>query len=123
MRGRRIGHTLGFPTINQRPDSGKLLPPFGVYACTVAIDGEMFGGVCNIGVRPTVNGDGRDVTLESNIFGYSGDAYGKRATVSLISMIRTERKFSSAEELSEQIARDADAARIILTREKIIPLL
>lgn len=123
LHGRRIGHTLGFPTVNQRPDSKKLLPPFGVYACTVAIDGMTFGGVCNIGVRPTVNGDGRDVTLESHIFGYSGDAYGKSATVSLISMIRPERKFSSHEELSEQIMRDADAARMILAGEKTIPTL
>ncbi len=122
LHGRRIGHTLGFPTVNQRPDNKKLLPPFGVYACTVAIDEMTFGGVCNIGIRPTVNGDGRDVTLESHIFGYSGNAYGKSVTVSLISMIRPERKFSSHEELSEQIMRDADAARTLLACEKTIPI-
>lgn len=121
LHGSRIGHLLGFPTVNQHPDSKKLLPPFGVYACTVAIDGMTFGGVCNIGVRPTVNSDEGDVTLESHIFGYSGDAYGKIAAVSLIAMIRHERKFSSPEELSEQIARDTDAARAVLAREKISP--
>ncbi len=111
VHGKRIGHTLGFPTVNQRIPSEKVTPAFGVYACRVKIPdgfgGEMVkNGVCNIGFRPTVNGDESDVTLETYIFDYDGDLYGKRIKVSLFRRLRGEVRFSSKEELSRRIALD-----------------
>lgn len=113
LHGKRIGHTLGFPTVNQRIPEHKVFPAFGIYACRIKLpDGGMKDGVCNIGSRPTVNGDTSDITLETYIFDFDGDVYGEVITVSLYKKLRNEVEFVSREALSEQIARDkADAVR------------
>lgn len=112
VHGKRIGHSLGFPTVNQRIPVDKVTPAFGVYACQVRISDseELKNGVCNIGFRPTVNGDERDVTLETYLFDYDGDLYGKTVTVFLCKRLRGETRFSCVEELSRQIARDKESA-------------
>lgn len=112
IHGKRIGHSLGFPTVNQRIPVDKVTPAFGVYACQVRISDseELKNGVCNIGFRPTVNGDERDVTLETYLFDYDGDLYGKTVTVFLCKRLRGEIRFSCVEELSRQIARDKESA-------------
>jgi riboflavin kinase/FMN adenylyltransferase len=115
LHGKRIGHSLGFPTVNQRIPADKVMPAFGVYACKVRIpDGSgetsLKNGVCNIGCRPTVNGDQSDVTMETYLFDYEGDLYGEIITVSLCKRLRGECRFSSKEELSRQIARDKSEA-------------
>lgn len=111
IHGKRLGHSLGFPTVNQRIPADKVMPAFGVYACSVKLPEEDGGtlvknGVCNVGNRPTVNGDADDVTMETYIFDYEGDLYGKVITVSLCKRLRGEVRFSSKEELSRRIARD-----------------
>lgn len=112
VHGKRIGHSLGFPTMNQRIPGDKVTPAFGVYACQVRISdsAELKNGVCNIGFRPTVNGDERDVTLETYLFDYDGDLYGETITVFLCKRLRGEVRFSCVEELSRQIARDKESA-------------
>lgn len=119
VRGRHIGLSIGFPTINQSFPENRTPPRFGVYACTVAIDGNEYGGVCNIGVRPTIDPNEKSITIETHIFDYSGDAYGKTVTVSLAAMLRAERRFSSREELSRAIAQDSAAARKILSETDV----
>ena len=119
LHGNRIGHTIGFPTVNQRLPEGKVSPPRGVYSCTVTIpEGETVGGVCNIGSRPTVNEDETDVTLETHLFGFSGDLYGKTVTTAFRERIRPEVKFDSLEALKRQIEADTEAARRSLARIK-----
>lgn len=110
LHGKRIGGRIGYPTINQRLGGGKITPLFGVYCASVSLDGRQYRGVCNIGCRPTVNDDESDITLETHVFGYDGDAYGKEATVSLLTLLRREKRFSSTDELSSQIASDCAAA-------------
>lgn len=110
LHGNELGRAIGFPTINQRIGENKIVPRHGVYACTVTVDGETYDGITNLGSRPTVNDDEGDITLETHIFGYSGDVYGKPATVSLQKMLRDEKKFSSVDELSAQIGKDISAA-------------
>ncbi|MBO4931574.1 MAG: riboflavin kinase, partial [Clostridia bacterium] len=68
------------------------------------------GGVCNIGSRPTVNRDESDVTLETYIFDYAGDLYDLTIRTSFLEKLRDERKFSSVDELAEQIRRDENRA-------------
>ncbi len=112
-RGFRRGHTLGFPTANLRI-SRLLLPPNGVYAVRVRIGDEdhLQRGVANLGVNPTFGGSQR--TLESHLFDFHGDLYGRRITVQLVQRLREERKFSGVEELGQQIRKDAEAARAYL---------
>lgn len=116
LHGKRLGRTIGSPTINQRIPDGRIAPKRGVYSCVVSFtdrDGSSYarGGVCNIGSRPTVNGDPSDVTLETTIFDYSGDLYGIVVTTSFFERLRGERRFSSIDELSAQIERDGADAR------------
>ncbi len=116
VHGRQLGRTIGHPTINQILPPGRIAPSRGVYRCTVEFTdktGVFYtrDGVCNIGSRPTVNSDASDVTLETYIFDYSGDLYDVVIKTSFCEKLRDERKFSSVEELAEQIRRDEETAR------------
>lgn len=122
LHGKQLGRTISHPTVNQRIPAGKLIPPYGVYSCTVTFDDGgtpvTKGGVCNIGSRPTVNDNADDVTLETFLFDFSGDLYGKTLTTSLCEMIRAERKFDSVDELRRQIEADEDAAHASLAERR-----
>ncbi|MBQ9985451.1 MAG: riboflavin biosynthesis protein RibF [Oscillospiraceae bacterium] len=108
--GARLGGTMGFPTVNQELSKELLLPRFGVYASRVTFEGKSFGGITNIGTRPTVS----EVSMpraETNIFGFSGDLYGKVIKTELISFVRDEMRFENVGLLREQIARDVEAVK------------
>ena len=102
--GRQTGRTLGFPTANL-DTTGLQLPPDGVYAVRVRVGDEIFQGIANLGVRPTVSHDARRV-LEVHLFAFAGDLYGREAEVEFVRFLRGERKFASTDELRAQIARD-----------------
>ena len=120
VRGRRLGRSIGWPTMNLRLRTEKVSPPRGVYASVTRfrLPGNegytLSAGVSNLGSRPTVNAESEDVTLETHLFSEPGDLYGTEATVSLISYLRPEIRFSSLEELKDAIGRDAENARSIL---------
>ena len=104
VHGRHLGHSLGFPTINQNPPQEKALPPFGVYAARVTVNGQTYAGVANVGVKPTVSSDAPGV--ETHLIGFDGDLYGEEADVRLLSFLRPERKFQDLASLSAQIETD-----------------
>jgi riboflavin kinase/FMN adenylyltransferase len=116
--GDQRGRTIGFPTANI--GLGEYLrPALGVYAVRVSgdgpddpLDGMTVNGVANIGLRPTVGG--LVPRLEAHLFDISRDLYGRHLRVALVEFIRPERKFSSFDELKDQIATDAARARAIL---------
>ena len=104
--GHHLGHKIGFPTANiQVSDERKLLPAIGVYAVKVIIEQEIFNGMLNIGIRPTVSNDGQ-VSCEVYIFDFNRDLYGKTITINFIDRIRGERKFNDIEELRAQLQKD-----------------
>lgn len=106
VHGDKIGRTIGFPTANlQLEDERKLLPASGVYAVRVSVDGVMYGGMLNIGVRPTVSRSGI-VRLEVNIFDFHSEIYDKTISVFLLARVRGERKFNDVAELSTQLEAD-----------------
>lgn len=106
VHGDKIGRTIGFPTANlQLEDERKLLPASGVYAVQVSVDGVMYGGMLNIGVRPTVSRSGI-VRLEVNIFDFHSEIYDKTISVFLLARVRGERKFNDVAELSTQLETD-----------------
>jgi riboflavin kinase / FMN adenylyltransferase len=102
------GRTLGFPTANLSLGPS-VRPRVGVYAINVIIGGARYDGVANIGVRPTVGG--ADMRLEAHVFDFTGDLYGQRIAVDLISFLRPEMKFSGLAELTQRIAVDCADAR------------
>ncbi|MDD5657177.1 MAG: riboflavin kinase [Elusimicrobia bacterium] len=109
VRGAGLGRRLGFPTANVAVGSLPL-PAFGVYRAQALWDGAApRPAVCNIGVRPTL-GRGAAPWIEVHVLGFDGDLYGKRLEVRCLDKIRDEKKFSSLEELAEQIRRDCAAA-------------
>ncbi|MBQ7556883.1 MAG: riboflavin biosynthesis protein RibF [Lachnospiraceae bacterium] len=103
--GDHRGRSLGFPTINVRPSPLKLLPPRGVYRSVVFMEDRIYAGITNIGVKPTF-GDHNPCITETYLYDFDGDAYGKRVRVELLAFMRGERRFSSPEELKEQVDRD-----------------
>ncbi len=105
--GRHLGHTIGIPTVNIMPPAGKLLPPFGVYSSTVVIDEVEYRGMTNIGRKPTVSNDNQ-VGVETYIYDFDADVYGKSIEVKLLEFKRPEMKFASVDELKAQMTRDIE---------------
>jgi riboflavin kinase / FMN adenylyltransferase len=102
------GRTILFPTLNLSPEQ-ELLPKLGVYATESAVGGKLYSSVTNVGTRPTFNGEG--VTVESHLFGFSENIASGPMEVRFYARVRDEQKFSGADELRAQIARDIDTAR------------
>lgn len=115
LAGDQRGRTIGFPTANIDP-ADYLRPARGVYAVRAGLaeggQTRWFDAVANLGVRPTV--DGQRLLLETHLFDFSGDLYGKHLRVALVERLRPERKFESFAALQQQIAADCADARAIL---------
>ncbi|MBK5284678.1 MAG: bifunctional riboflavin kinase/FAD synthetase [Bacteroidia bacterium] len=112
-KGDGIGRQLGFPTANIIPDETfKLIPATGIYAVQIKIEAQRFNGMLYIGTRPTF--DKTERNIEVNIFDFEKDIYGKDITVIFKQRIRDDERFSTAEELSRQLANDKLEALKIL---------
>ena len=104
--GKQLGRVIGFPTANLKFEN-KIYPEFGVYGVKIHIQGDekIYNGVMNIGRNPTV--DVGVLSVETNIFDFNEDIYGKIILIEVLENIRYEKKFSSVEKLKEQIGKDA----------------
>ena len=117
QRGAGRGATIGFPTLNVGfPGLLKLLPPDGVYAVEVVSDGERFGGMVNLGPRPTVGDETR--SLEAHLFGADGDWYGRQVRVELVARFRDVARFDGLPALKAQLYRDKETAGLLLARNR-----
>jgi riboflavin kinase / FMN adenylyltransferase len=115
--GNQVGRVIGYPTANLKPvDDHKLVPADGVYAVRVKTGGRDYAGMMNIGIRPTINKDHGDKSLEVHIIGFDGDLYDHDIEIAFIERIRDEREFGSLDQLKEQLARDRESAIRILSR-------
>lgn len=115
LHGRRIGRTLGMPTTNLIPGTRKLLPPNGVYVSRTVIDGKAYPGITNIGYKPTIGENFRGV--ETHMFDFDEDLYGKEIQVQLLSYKRPEQKFDSLEALKRQVQADIACGKEYLSYE------
>ena len=105
VHGDKKGRSLGYPTANLWiPEKYKLIPADGSYATKVNIEGKMYGSMTNIGIRPTI--DGAVHKIETNIFNFDGQLYGKNLKLQFIMRLRDEMRFSGVHELKTQLARD-----------------
>lgn len=112
-RGNGIGSILGYPTINMPPASNSLPLARGVYISRCM--GR--AALTNFGVRPTVTEDSNPV-YETFILDYNNDLYEKEVKVEFLKMLRPEYKFNSKEELTEQIAKDVEAAKEYFAKDR-----
>ncbi len=109
--GKGLGRSLGFPTGNLPIPPGVLIPGHGVYSSKVVLaDGKTYLAATNIGVRPSLR-DGDHVTVESFLLDFQGDLYGEKVRLELFSRLRRERAFDSLEELTAEVARNAEQVR------------
>jgi len=118
VKGRQLGRTIGFPTANmQVDDPGKLVPANGVYAVDVLYKDQRYGGMLNIGFRPTVDAAtvaGSNLTIETYIFDFDRDIYGEHLTLRFREFLRPEQKFEGLPALVSQLKQDEESARIVL---------
>ncbi|MBQ4347853.1 MAG: bifunctional riboflavin kinase/FAD synthetase [Firmicutes bacterium] len=109
IQGKKLGRTIGFPTVNIRADTVKLFPPNGVYASRTLYNGKLYYGVTNVGFNPTVNGEFK--VVETFIFDFHEMVYGEKVKVYFYKGLRPEQKFDSVGELVVQMTRDAEKAK------------
>lgn len=111
-RGKRLGHALGFPTVNVRPErvDGDW-PANGVYAAAVWIGDETAAhpAMLNQGVHPTAP-EGKP-TIEAHLLDFDGELYGAAVRVEYLRYLRPERRFESLDALRAQLARDRESVR------------
>jgi len=105
LHGRKIGRTLGMPTTNLIPSANKLLPPRGVYVSRTIADGKSYPGMTNIGFKPTV-GNEDHISIETYIYDFDKDLYGRDILVELLAFERPEIKFDSIDELKRRMVED-----------------
>jgi riboflavin kinase / FMN adenylyltransferase len=114
VEGDKLGRKIGFPTANIKIDSElKLIPAGGSYAVRVIHRDKQYEGMLNIGTRPTV--DGKNQTIEVNIFDFDKQIYGDDIRIKMVRLIRKENKFESLESLREQLILDRELARKMLS--------
>ena len=105
IQGNRLGRTIGYPTANVFVENeNKLIPADGVYAVDIQLFERKLKGMMNIGMRPTV--DGKQRTIEVNIFNFDEDIYGEDLKITLKKHLRSEIKFAGLDELKAQLAKD-----------------
>jgi len=111
VHGRALGRTMQMPTINIVPSKHKLLPPSGVYATITMLDDRQIMGVTNIGYKPTVSNEMK-IGVETHLFDFDEDVYGKNVIVKILHFIRPEMQFADIDHLARQIETDCLKARL-----------
>lgn len=113
VRGQQLGRKIGYPTANIAVSNPlKLVPANGVYAVQVIHNNQPYGGMLNIGIRPTVNGTNR--TTEVHIFDFDEDIYDQTLQINFVERLRNEQKFAGLDALIAQLKQDEIAARWVI---------
>lgn len=119
VRGKMLGSTLGFPTANLPIPTDRFKPKFGVYITITTLDGVKYRSISNLGLRPTVE-DSDNVNIETFIYGHEGELYGREIKVELLGFVRPEKRFSSVDELKEQVESDKKKVANLWEKGKIL---
>ena len=109
VEGNRLGRTIGFPTMNVVIDETMVTPPNGVYITFCTVDGVRHPAVTNVGTKPTIGEYAKNI--ETNVFNYDEEAYGRHINVEFVRFTRPEQKFSGLDELKKQIQSDSISAK------------
>ncbi len=109
VKGNQIGRTIGFPTSNILIDESMVTPAHGVYVTCCTYNGVAHKSVTNVGIKPTVGKN--EKTIETHIFDFDKELYGKEIRIEFLERIRAELKFDNFEELKAQIQKDCLVAK------------
>jgi len=108
VNGFQVGRKIGYPTANILVDEDKLIPCDGVYAVKAMVGDKQYGGMLNIGCRPTFDNGKR--SIEVNLFDFDADIYSEHIRIYFIDFLRHEQKFSTVEAFITQLAKDREKA-------------
>lgn len=111
VEGKKLGRTMGFPTINQKIPEGKIVPKHGVYITEAYVGENALPSITNVGTRPTVDGENENVNMETYILGFDGNLYMSYVEIVFRKFLREEIRFESTVELKKQIDKDLEKAR------------
>ncbi|UAT42781.1 bifunctional riboflavin kinase/FAD synthetase [Anaplasmataceae bacterium AB001_6] len=110
IEGNKRGRLIGFPTANIKIDAEQITPKKGVYKTYTIIDQKIYSSITNVGTRPTFDNK-PEIIIETHIFNFDADIYGKDISVGFEEFIREEMKFNSLEELKKQIIQDIESVK------------
>lgn len=115
IKGKQLGRSIGFPTANLGvPDAHKLIPGNGSYAVTADVEGNLYKGMMNVGVNPTIDSDSPVTKVEVHLFDCTADLYDKVMNVRYVSRLRDEKKFDDLNALRNQLEKDKEHALRVL---------
>ena len=118
VTGDQRGRLIGFPTANLAFEPDRAWPATGVYAAWVELaDGRRFGSALNIGMRPTFDQRAEHPTLEAHLLDFDEDLYGQQIAVKFVDFLRSEQRFNGIDEISAQLKKDVEAARMVLSAD------
>lgn len=116
IQGDQRGRTIGFPTANVAFKAGQAWPAQGVYAAWATLpDGRRLPAAVNIGMRPTFHQHAEQPLLEAHLIDFDEDLYGQKLRVEFVDFLRSERRFAGIDEIAEQLKKDVDNARTVLS--------
>jgi riboflavin kinase/FMN adenylyltransferase len=115
VKGLGIGRKMGFPTANIKTDPMKLIPANGIYAAWCRTPQGRKPAAVSIGLRPTIPLEKPPLTLEAHVIDFDGDLYGSKITIEFARFLRPERKYENIKLLAEQIRKDVELAKKILS--------
>ena len=110
VKGKKLGSKIGFPTANLQLNNDLYLPKFGVYEISCKVNGNLFKGILNIGITPTVL-NSKKVKIEAHLFNFNENIYDKNIIIQLKKFIREEIKFNSIDDLIKQINIDISSVK------------
>ena len=110
VKGKKLGSKIGFPTANLQLNNDLYLPKFGVYEISCKVNGNLFKGILNIGITPTVL-NSKKVKIEAHLFNFNENIYDKNIVIQLKKYIREEIKFNSIDDLIKQINIDISSVK------------
>ena len=116
VHGRGRGREIGVPTANLQT-ANELIPPHGVYATIMTVDGTFHAGITNVGIRPTFGET--DLAIETHLLDFQGDLYGRDVRLSFVQRLRDERRFADVDALRSQIAADQRRAERLFSRMSV----
>ena len=114
MHGNKLGRTLGYPTVNLKPEEKEqIIPALGIYAIQATYKGSQYNGMMSIGYNPTVT-DKKELRIEANLFDFDKEIYGEIIEVIFFKKLRDEQKFDSLDALKEQLHKDKEESMRLL---------
>ena len=113
VKGLQNGTKFNFPTANLLIQNNYILPKKGVYACYTYVDGKKYKSMVNVGTHPTIK-ELNNAIVETNIFDFNANIYGKIIEIEFVDFIRDEKEFSSIELLKEQLKKDKEISKQLL---------